>query len=640
MIRSPSFRLFALAALALLVAYQFRAPIQLEMASADEEVYLRQGFYPPEVTAGVTHRWTSGAAQIYLPGLGGGAPLQLRLSLQPFRPAPVSPSPVTIRLNGRDVARFTPSGDLAAYTFELPPLDLRGAALIDLQSDAFVPSQTMDSTDERALGLFVDRVEVGYGPGVILPPLIVWALLILSVLAAYAFGRIIGWNIRLAWGAALLVLIGAGIGVVFARTWTAHNSPWLAGTWVGVWFVAWRLKRAQRVDNSQFPIPNSQFLRSAFTFILPVFLAWRVALVLIPIVGSSIVGVRECCPPVEPEPVASLAQAAFGHWYRWDAIWYGSIARDGYEYFGEREASNVAFFPLFPLVDGLIQRLTGLPVEVAGPLVSTALAFAACLVLYRLVLRETDNTEVASRAVAYWLAFPAAYYLAIGYSEALYALCVLAAFWWAREGRWGWCGVAAFLAALARLHGALLIVPLGYEYLRQRGFRIRDLRADAATLLAAPLGVLTFMGYLGLRFGQPLAYFEIQALFFKGIRAEAFPTFPGATLARYLHGALTNPPSTEGVIVVGAMILLLILTLEAWARLPRVYGVYMLSVALFSLLSGDLISMPRFVVPMFPGFIALAQVGHHPWADRAILLVSALLQGVLVLLFTNGYWIA
>jgi hypothetical protein len=66
----------------------------------------------------------------------------------------------------------------------------------------------------------------------------------------------------------------------------------------------------------------------------------------------------------------------------------------------------------------------------------------------------------------------------------------------------------------------------------------------------------------------------------------------------------------------------------------------MLTITLFSLTSGDLISMPRFVVPMFPGFIALALIGKNRSADRAILIISIILQGVLALMFVKGYWIA
>jgi len=197
-------------------------------------------------------------------------------------------------------------------------------------------------------------------------------------------------------------------------------------------------------------------------------------------------------------------------------------------------------------------------------------------------------------------------------------------------------------------------VPLGYEWLRQSFAQAgrepghaADSRPPRASILAvfgAPLGVLAFNLYLNAQFGQPAGYFspyfQIQTLFFKGIRAEAFPTFPGTTLANYLFGFLNGVPSTESAAVMAATFFLLIMTVEVWARLPRVYGVYMLTVLLFQLVGGDLISMPRFVVPMFPAFIALAQIGRREWADRLILIPSLLLQGVLALLFTKGYWIA
>ncbi len=126
--RKPVILLLLISALTLALAYQFRAPLALEMASPAEEIYLTRGFYPNEETAGVTFRWTSGDAQVTLPGVGGGVPLKLHLQLQEYRPAPLSPNPVTITLNGQQVASFTPATDLAAYDFDLPPADLRGDA--------------------------------------------------------------------------------------------------------------------------------------------------------------------------------------------------------------------------------------------------------------------------------------------------------------------------------------------------------------------------------------------------------------------------------------------------------------------------------------------------------------------------------
>jgi hypothetical protein len=625
---------------ALAIAYQVRTLITLEMKSNAEEIYLTHGFYPPEETFGVTYRWTSGEAQIVLPGVGSGTSLHLHLNLHEFRPSPLTPNPVIIALSDRPVITFTPTTQLNGYDFDLPSTDLRGDVILNVQSDSFIPKDSIpDNTDDRSLGLFIDQIQITYGSGLVVPPLIVWLLLAFAPLSAYAFGRTLNWKVSISVGLGALVLSPEIIGLLINRTWTAHNAIWWIGTIAAAWLIALRLKKEQRVGGKELLIPAPRPLPLAL--ILSIFLAWRIALIFIPILGSDVIGTRECCPEVLPQPLTSWTQAAFTDWHRWDAIWYGSIAQNGYQYFGTREASNVAFFPLFPLVDGLVSHTLGLPVEISGSIVSTLLALIACYLLYRLTLRETDDEDTAHRSIVYFLAFPAAYYLAIGYSEALYVVCALAAFTFAREGKWGWCFVAGFLAGLSRLHGALLIVPIGFEYLRQQRLIWRPtLSPKILSVFAAPIGVLAFMGYLGLTFGKPLAYFEVQTLFFKGIRADAFPTFPGTTFANYFHGLLTGVPSTESVAVMGAMILLIILTIEVWARLPRIYGVYMLTVTLFSLTSGDLISMPRFVVPMFPGFIALALIGKNRSLDRAILIVSIILQGVLALMFVKGYWIA
>jgi hypothetical protein len=656
--RKTWIRLLIISAVALAIAYQFRAPIALEMAAPADEIYLTRGFYPGEETFGVTYRWTSGEAQATLPGVGGGVPLKLHLQLHEFRPAPLLPRPVAISLNGHEVASFTPSNELTAYDFDLPASDLRGDVVVDLRSDTFRPKDTLPaSADERELGLFIDQIKLDYGAGLIVPPLMVYALLIVGVLAIFGLSKTIGLSARASFAIAVSLLITEVIGVIFFRLWIAHNSPWIAATVIGVWLIALRVKKSKKQEARIRSIPNSAFHipNSAVTFILAVVLMWRIALVLIPILGNDVEGTRECCPEVLPQPVSSWSQAAFGTWHRWDALWYSSIAEHGYQYAGEREATNVGFFPLFPLVNGAIMRVTGLPVEVSGAIVSTLITFVACLVLYKLTLGETDDPGVARRAVVYLIAFPAAYYLAIGFSEALYLLCVLGAFYCARRGQWWWSGAIAFLAGLARLHGALLIVPLGYEWLRQSfalagresggsAMGARPARASIFAVLGAPLGVLAFNLYLNAQFGQPAGYFspyfQIQTMFFKGIRAEAFPTFPGATLANYLFGFLNGVPSTESAAVMAATIFLLIMTVEVWARLPRVYGVYLLTVLLFQLVGGDLISMPRFVVPMFPAFIALAQIGRREWADRLILIPALMLQGVLALLFTKGYWIA
>jgi len=305
LMHKPWLLLLIISALALISAYQFRASIVLEMASPAEEIYLTQGFYPLEETAGVTHRWTSGEAQVTLPGVGGGVPLRLHLQLQEFRPAPLSPQRVTITLNGNPVISFTPTNDLAAYDFDLPASDLHGDAVIDLHSDTFRPKNTLPgSTDERDLGLFIDQIKLEYGAGFIIPPFFVSALLIASVLALYGLSKTIGLSTRVSLSITLVLLIAEVIGVIGFRLWIAHNSPWIAATTIGAWLIAVRLTRGKKQEaSSRIPTEHSAVSdqRSAIAHLLAIVLLWRIVLVLIPILGNNVTGVRECCPEVLPQ---------------------------------------------------------------------------------------------------------------------------------------------------------------------------------------------------------------------------------------------------------------------------------------------------------------------------------------------------
>jgi hypothetical protein len=68
------------------------------------------------------------------------------------------------------------------------------------------------------------------------------------------------------------------------------------------------------------------------------------------------------------------------------------------------------------------------------------------------------------------------------------------------------------------------------------------------------------------------------------------------------------------------------LTIQAFRRLPRVYGIYG-GATLFLLLAKTadiqpLLSFSRYVLSLFPAFIVLGQLGANRWVHRAILYPS------------------
>lgn len=76
---------------------------------------------------------------------------------------------------------------------------------------------------------------------------------------------------------------------------------------------------------------------------------------------------------------------------------------------------------------------------------------------------------------------------------------ILAAMYYARRRRWLVAGLLGGAAAICRAPGFLIALPLTYEYLVQRRFRWREIRADAAALLAVPLALFGLASCLRVR---------------------------------------------------------------------------------------------------------------------------------------------
>src|SRR5207302_5233482 len=72
---------------------------------------------------------------------------------------------------------------------------------------------------------------------------------------------------------------------------------------------------------------------------------------------------------------------------KWDGDWYLSIARDGYphhlpEVAGKATASNIAFFPLYPLTIRAVHAVTPLSYKSAAVVVANVFAATAVVLLW------------------------------------------------------------------------------------------------------------------------------------------------------------------------------------------------------------------------------------------------------------------
>lgn len=332
-------------------------------------------------------------------------------------------------------------------------------------------------------------------------------------------------------------------------------------------------------------------------------------------------------------PLEEAAPWFLSIWYRWDANWYMSIVSSGYEWVEEAQ-SNVAFFPLYPLLVRVGGWLLGGRFLLAGLLLSTVCLFAALIYLYRLV-EEDYGAEVAGRAVWFISIFPTAFFFQSFYSESLFLLTSVAAFYHARKGNWAQAGLWGFLATLTRVTGLLLIIPLLWEYLAHRSFSIRRIRPAITWLALVPCGLLIYMGYLYQEYRRPFLFAQIQV----DAWSHKFTPF-FSSLEEDIHLFLTKTYEAWVVYDIIAVLFLLALTVVSFKYLRGSYSIYMLVSLLFVLVGGSVRSMSRYTLVIFPVFILLALFTADRTTRWSISAVSLGILGITTGIFASGRWIA
>lgn len=208
----------------------------------------------------------------------------------------------------------------------------------------------------------------------------------------------------------------------------------------------------------------------------------------------------------------------------WDAAWYRDIAVGGYQVAlpitkHTAGASNIAFFPGFPLWSRAVIGATGMDPNL-GVAVAAQLACVGMWAYFLLVLRELGvKGGAALLAVLAFLVQPGAFYFVVGYSESLFTFALLGYLYWAirayRSARLSW---GAF--ALAALHGALLsstrfvgVALCGFPVLLAlaRAFRDRKAARLPSAIVLSALALCGFLGFLlfaQLRWGRWDLYWE------------------------------------------------------------------------------------------------------------------------------------
>jgi hypothetical protein len=341
-------------------------------------------------------------------------------------------------------------------------------------------------------------------------------------------------------------------------------------------------------------------------------------------------------------------------WARWDSVWFLRIAEHGY---GAAEEATAAFYPLYPLLVGLLGRILLGHYVLAGVLISLAAALGSFALLHRLAEPKL-GVEGAARAVLYLAVFPFALFLQAVYSESLFLLLALAAFVLAERGRFLGAGAAAGLAWLTRPLGIALLPALALL-----AWRAPQRRRALLQLAIAPVLFALYPLWLWWRLDDPLAFLRAEDVWSRhvswagplgglwdglragwaGIRQLA----SGSDATRYWDAVTDSDPDRVAAVnleQLGFLVLFAALTVVAWRRFGAPYGLFAaLSLAIPLSVPSErwpLLSIPRFGLVVFPFFLALAALGASPRVHTVVVVVSAMLLGIVCVQWALWQWVA
>ena len=296
-------------------------------------------------------------------------------------------------------------------------------------------------------------------------------------------------------------------------------------------------------------------------------------------------------------------RSAYGVLTKWDAQWYAGIASNGYGFVrttaGGQTLSDYAFFPLYPWTERWVSRLSGLSVIDSGVFISLLASIAAAAGIYT-VAERVVGSRAAVVATVLWSLVPIGLVESMGYSESLFTALAAWSLVATSKQRWAPAAVLACAAGVTRPTGMAVVAAICVAAVIALRRGTSDTRA-VLPVLVAPLGLLGYLGWVGLQRGTPTGYFDVTdgwGNHFDG----------GLAFARWIGDNLTARPIVGVLLVVALAGLAMLVVLCVRERQPVPLLVYLAVIVVLALTtSGYFGSRPRYLLPAFPLLFPLAR---------------------------------
>jgi len=319
-------------------------------------------------------------------------------------------------------------------------------------------------------------------------------------------------------------------------------------------------------------------------------------------------------------------------WGVWDSFWYLDIAEHGYADIGRNPLStdqaNYAFFPLYPLLMRIVGTAMGNKYFIAGIIISNICLLVSCFLLYKLVELKYERS-LAYKSVKFLFLMPTAFIFSGVFTESLYLMLAISCFYFAEKRKWFLVGISGFLLSLTRSLGVFIIVPLFYEYLKQRKFDFKNINLNIFYLLLIPLGLSLFSFYNYHLTGDLFAFSKIQSSWGRSL-SNPLMVIINSLSQGIFQGKMTLLLEASFSIVALSFLVIF------YKKIEFSYWIFALYSILIPLLTG-IGSMPRYILPIFPFYILLAKLSSDRDFEEATTLFLGFLQGFLMVFWSSGY---
>jgi len=390
---------------------------------------------------------------------------------------------------------------------------------------------------------------------------------------------------------------------------------------------------------------RGQFLMRGIWYAFKVFIALRIGtwlwIILLSLLGGRVIHEPNvlCESDTLIESGLDLG-VALSSWLRWDTICYLMIAETGYTVY----AGLTVWKPLYPTLIYLFSLIV-MPPLLAALVISSLATWLAFFLLYVFISESRDETTVKNTIMLYAV-YPLAFFLVAGYTESLFLALVIGSFMLARRKAWGWAGILAALATLTRNQGIVIALALFWEgMLQYRGQTGLPAREVLKVVFASSLPILSFGAFAlyvheGLHADWP--WQTLSAIWgqYTGFPWEGAVGNSKQLLTLPVSGDLYWLPTT----VLDLFLAILIPVVLFWHRhsTRSTYLVFAWLILLMSLMklgpNGTLISFSRYMIAVFPFFIAVSPVMQRRFSRLVVFGVCLSLQAILLSMFYIWSW--